>query len=99
MFFHKLAYATHEKVLGKELTKGQEPKQEIVAELSAYVLARMYGRKDPDEGGTFEYVTHYAKRLKKELSEVIVSIINDEEKVLSFIIEKAEQKEPHALVL
>ena len=42
VFFHELAHAAHEKVKGS-LTGGQDPLQEIVAELSAQALCRLVG--------------------------------------------------------
>lgn len=99
VFFHELAHAAHERVLGHELKVGQDPKQEIVAELCACVLARLYGKKTANEGSTYTYITNYTKELKKELSEVLVSIISDVEKVLTFIIGQAEQEEPAAVAV
>jgi len=91
VFFHELAHAGHERVLGQKLQGGQDPKQEIVAELSACVLARMFGKKDANEGATFEYIKSYAEKMKKSVGDAIVSIIADVEKVLTLIIDTANQ--------
>jgi hypothetical protein len=42
VFFHGLAHAVHQRVLG-ELKRGQDWKQEVVAELSASVLCKIVG--------------------------------------------------------
>ena len=48
VFFHELAHAAHEKVKGT-LKAGQDPLQEVVAELSAQALCRMVGNMDEHE--------------------------------------------------
>jgi antirestriction protein ArdC len=61
-WFHELSHAAHERVLvarGGALKGGQQPRQEIVAEVCAAVLCRLYG----PEGylpHSREYVDHYA---------------------------------------
>ncbi len=47
VFFHELAHAAHRRVYG-ELNPGQEPLQEIIAELSAAVLSRYAGKQLAD---------------------------------------------------
>jgi antirestriction protein ArdC len=91
VFFHELAHAAHRRVM-EDLKSGQDPRQEIVAELSACVMARLYGRKQADEGNSYEYGQQYADAMKKDLCEVIVSVIHDVEKVLNAIITTAEAK-------
>ena len=91
VFFHELAHAAHNRILNGNLKGGQDAKQEIVAELSACVLARLYGKK-ADEGNTYSYIKSYADELEKNLGDVILSILSDVEKVLALIIETSENK-------
>jgi hypothetical protein len=89
-FFHELAHAAHARVLDGKLKASQDALQEIVAEISGCVLAQIYGRKQADEGRTFEYVSKYAEEMKKDVSAAIVSVLSDVEKVLSLIIGTVE---------
>ena len=53
-FFHELAHAAHEKVKGR-LKVRQDWRQEITAELTAAVLAHLYGRRTND-GAAYRYI-------------------------------------------
>jgi hypothetical protein len=90
-FFHELAHAAHARVLDGKLKASQDALQEIVAEVSGCVLARIYGRKQADEGRSFQYVSKYAEEMKKDVSAAIVSVLSDVEKVLSLIIGTVEK--------
>lgn len=64
VFFHELAHCAHHIVKGK-LKPGQDPLQEIVAELSAQALARIVGRSIEDTiGNSFRYIERYSSQLK-----------------------------------
>ena len=93
-FFHELAHAAHNKLLDGKLKKEQDPLQEIVAELSGCVIARIYGRKQADEGHTYRYIENYAREMKKDVAASIVAVLTDVQKVLSLIIETSETKCP-----
>ena len=91
-FFHELAHAGHEKVCGG-LTPGQDPIQEIVAELSAQALCRLVGKRTKETiGNSFQYIEHYAKKLKKKPYEVCFSVLNETEKVLNLIMQGSHQQ-------
>jgi len=61
-FFHELAHAGHDKIL-KGLKKGQDPFQEIVAELSAQALCHLVGRQADDSlGNSYRYIESYAEK-------------------------------------
>jgi len=49
-FFHELAHAGHD-IVKKGLKGGQDPLQEIVAELSAQALCKLVGRQQTDTMG------------------------------------------------
>lgn len=81
----------HEKVIGK-LKRGQDPFQEIVAELSAQALCRIVG-KDGNKhlGKTYQYIESYSKELKLSPHSAVLHVISDVEKVLHLILRKEEQ--------
>ena len=61
VFFHELAHAAHKKIDGK-LKGGQDKTQEIIAQLTAAVLGRIYGKNI--DGQSQSYIGYYAKALK-----------------------------------
>src|SRR5512139_284346 len=60
VFFHELAHAAHQRILG-ELKKGQDWKQEIVAELAASALCKLVGKTFNHLGNHYRYIEGYAK--------------------------------------
>jgi antirestriction protein ArdC len=90
-WFHELSHAAHERVLvarGGSLKGGQQPGQEIVAEVCAAVLCKLYGL----EGHLphcREYVDHYsgsggpARAAMRVLGDVqaVLAVLLDGEKV------------------
>lgn len=87
-FFHELAHAIHHTI--KPLKNGQVPGQEIVAEFSACVLSRMYGKKSPNEGYTYNYLKNYASKINKTVVDSVYSFIADIMKIVEFVISKKE---------
>ena len=75
VFFHELAHAAHEKVKGK-LKLCQEWKQEIVAELTAAVLAHLYNRRLND-GAAYQYIRSYAKKAGHDVHRACLNVISD----------------------
>ena len=73
VFFHELAHAAHQRVNGK-LKPGQDLKQEIVAELTAAVLAHLYGKKAND-GGSYRYIRSYAEKAGKDVYRTCLGVI------------------------
>ena len=84
MFFHELAHAAHERVEG-DLKGGQVPSQEIIAELTAATLGRLYC-PDANLGFSYEYVKSYAKKSKKSIERACLAVINTVGKVLDEIL-------------
>ena len=85
-FFHELAHAGHHIVKGN-LRPGQDPLQEIVAELSACALAQMVGKSIEDTtGNNFRYIQRYASQLKMSVHSACLKVMSDTEKVLNLII-------------
>lgn len=86
-FFHELGHAAHRRVKGK-LTRGQEPRQEIVAELSAQVLAQLVGTEIKSTlGNSYEYISWYATLIGKSVEHACLGVLGDIEKVLKLILD------------
>ncbi|MCP3893919.1 MAG: antirestriction protein, partial [Bacteroides sp.] len=87
VFFHELAHAAHKKVL-TELTPGQDPLQEIVAELSAAALCRMVGKNPEDTtGNSYQYIKRYAEELEMSPYRACMKVLAQTQKVLSLILD------------
>ena len=92
-FFHELAHCAHEKVLGK-LTLGQNPIQEIVAELSAQALCCIVGKSTKKTiGNSYKYIERYAEKMKMSPSAACLRVLSDTEKVLNLILSPEDKKE------
>ena len=88
---HELVHAAEFK-LRKGLKGGQDPAQEIVAELGASTLLEMLGKPvDADRGGAWEYVKGYASKAGKEPVSICQTLLNRVGKAISLILETAEE--------
>jgi len=86
VFFHELAHAGHEKVKGG-LESGQNPLQEIVAELSARALCRLVGKQANETiGNSYKYIEGYAEELKLSPYSACMKVMSETEKVLQLIL-------------
>ncbi len=83
-FWHELAHAAHARVQGESLKPVQDPEQEAVAELSAAVLARMYGA--PNDAYTYDYLSHYGNGDPYRLA---LKVVSEVESVLTYILQHA----------
>lgn len=85
-FFHELAHFADEKANGK-LKGGQDPIQEIVAELGAQALCRMVG-KDPQDttGNSYRYIEHYAKEIEITPHSACLRVLHRVDKALNLIL-------------
>ena len=92
MFFHELAHAAHQRILG-ELKKGQDWRQEIVAELAAATLCKIVGKTSKNLGNTYRYIEGYAEGAKLTPWQACLKVIGDTEKVLNLILDWKQQKE------
>lgn len=86
-FFHELSHAAHEKVVGN-LKRGQDPLQEIVAELSAAVLCRMVGKQSDTLGNSYRYIKQYAEKISLSPHQACMKVLGDTEKVLGLILDE-----------
>ncbi len=86
-FFHELAHAGHDKVIGG-LSPGQDPIQEIVAELSAQALCHLVGKRTKETlGNTHQYIEGYAKKLDLNPYNACLRVLGETEKVLNLILQ------------
>jgi len=86
VFFHELAHAAHDRVVGG-LKQGQNPLQEIVAELTSVVLCRIVGRQPKDTMGcSYKYIERYSRELKLTAHQGCLKVLSETEKVLNLIL-------------
>ena len=86
VFFHELAHAAHDKLLGK-IKNGQDPFQEIVAELSAQALCKLTGKEvDSSFGNSYRYIEKYAEQMRTTPHAACLKVLSDTEKVLNLIL-------------
>jgi hypothetical protein len=86
VFFHELAHAAHHRLQG-QMKRGQDPLQEIVAELSASALAMMAGREiDKSIGHSYQYISEYAEKLNLGPHAACLKVLAETEKVLNLIV-------------
>ncbi|MFC1816438.1 antirestriction protein [Thermodesulfobacteriota bacterium] len=86
VFFHELAHCSYSIIKGG-LKRGQDPLQEIVAELSAQALAVMVGKSAEDTtGNSYRYIQKYAEQLNISVEAACLKVMSDSEKVLHLIL-------------
>jgi hypothetical protein len=91
VFFHELSHAAHEKLTGG-LKRGQDPLQEIVAELAAQALCRLVGKQAHNTlGSSYQYIEKYAEKIQLTPLTACLKALNEVEKVLTLILKNEEQ--------
>jgi len=86
VFFHELAHCAHE-ILNNGLKPGQDPIQEIVAELSSHCLCRLVGKTgDKHLGNSFRYISRYADKINLSPLSACTKVLNEVERVLHLIL-------------
>ncbi len=88
VFFHELAHAAHARVRkNSPLKGGQDPLQEIVAELSAQALCRLVGKTaDKSAGNSYKYIKNYASKLNLSAHSACMKVLKETEQVLTLIL-------------
>jgi antirestriction protein ArdC len=94
IFFHELAHAAHQRVLG-ELKRGQDWKQEIVAELSAAALCKIVGKTSKYLGNQYQYIEQYAKEVNLAPWQACIRVTGDVERVLNLILGGEADEQGH----
>lgn len=84
VFFHELAHAAHERIEGT-LKGGQVPDQEIIAELTAACLAKMYC-PEVNLGFSYEYIRSYVQKSRKTIERACLTVIGTVGMVLDEIL-------------
>jgi len=90
VFFHELCHAAHLRVRG-ELKHGQDPLQEIVAELGAEVLRRILGSDTDTSGNSYAYIERYAEKKKLSVLDACLKVLNETAKVVGLVLETADE--------
>ena len=91
-FFHELAHCSHEKVIGS-LAPGQDPFQEIVAELSAQALCCLVGKSTKVTiGSSYKYIERYAVKLNMSVYSACLKVMSETEQVLMLILKTSQQE-------
>ena len=86
VFFHELAHTAHD-ILKGGLRPGQDPLQEIVAELASHCLCRLVGKTgDKHLGNSFRYINNYAEMINLSPLSACTKALNEVEQVLSLIL-------------
>ena len=93
VFFHELAHVAHRRVDGK-LKVGQDPEQEAVAELSACILARLYGADmaaaEEQTARSWHYIAHYADgKNPEDVGKLCAKVLAKTKQVLDEILAAA----------
>jgi hypothetical protein len=83
--FHELAHHADKLIKGK-LNKGQDPLQEVTAELAAATLCRLVGKQSDSLGNSYKYIEGYAAKLKMSVHAVSLKVMTDTEKILKLIL-------------
>lgn len=87
IFFHELAHASHRRI--DDFTYENKETSEIIADFSAIVLCRIVGKSlDRHVGDTYQYIDHYAKKMKMSAYSACLKFLSDVEKVLENILGK-----------
>lgn len=84
VFFHELSHKAHQ-ILDGKINGGQRPDQEAIADLSACVLARLYGFNYDAE--TWHYLASYAETKTPEaVGRLCFSVLAKVQKVIELIL-------------
>ena len=85
-YLHELSHAADHIIKGK-LKPGQDPLQEVRAELAAQALCRLVGKSmDDTTGNSYRYIKRYAEKIKITPVKACLRVLSDVEKILNLII-------------
>ena len=97
VYYHELAHAVHGTL--RELKKGADPEQEIVAETTAAVLCQMQGIGGY-ESQAYDYIQEYAVKMKEqEVLKILMRVLGDVEAIVLKILQIAEEVEARQTAL
>lgn len=85
-FFHELCHAVDHKLKG-ELKRGQDPLQEITAELAAQALCRIVGKDGAKHfGNSYRYIEYYAKEISLSPHNAVLRVLSEVESILKYLL-------------
>lgn len=86
IFFHEISHCADE-ILNGTLKKGQDPLQEIRAELSSLALCALVGKSGEKYiGNSYKYIAEYASKVNLSPLSACVKVIKDVEGILNLIL-------------
>ncbi|MBN1903696.1 MAG: antirestriction protein [Deltaproteobacteria bacterium] len=86
VFFHELSHCADE-ILKGSLKKGQDPLQEITAELCSLALCALVGKSGEKHiGNSYMYIHEYASKVNRSPLSACVRVIKDVEGILNLIL-------------
>ena len=100
VFFHELSHCAHHIIKG-ELKPGQDPLQEVVAELCAQSLALIVGKSAEDTtGNSYRYISRYAEEAGLSVQSACMRVLSEAEKILELILtgQVRDKRQPHKKV-
>ena len=87
VFAHELTHAVDDKING--IKPGQDPIQEITAELGALALCNIVGLDGSKHlGNHYRYIESYAKELDISPYSALLRVISNTEKILNFLLKE-----------
>jgi len=85
VLFHELAHHA-DRLINGELVNGQDPLQEVTAELAAATLCRLVGKQSEGLGNSYRYIERYAKELNMSAHGATLKVLANTEKILKLIL-------------
>jgi len=87
VFFHEVCHLADDKING--IKTGQDPIQEITAELGALALCQIVGLDGSKHlGNHYRYIESYAKEVELSPYSAILKVISNTEKILNFLLQE-----------
>jgi len=90
IFFHELGHVAHQKLAGN-LMKVESWRRETVAELTAAVLAHLYGKRC-NKGAHYRYIGDYAQKAGLDVYQACMAVVSDVGKCVEMIMQEEEGK-------
>jgi len=98
VWLHELTHLADDKVNG--IKGGQDPIQEITAEVGALALANIIGLDGSKHlGNHYRYIERYAKQLEISPYSAVLKVISNTEKILKFLLRRTQMEIIQLLVL
>lgn len=90
-FFHELAHAVDDTLVVGGLKGGQDPIQEVVAQLAAETLVHLTGAKEESFGYTQRYIEEYSNAQGVPMGELIRTVTPRVSEIIGFIMDVSAQ--------